>query len=156
MMIALIPIFLRDDNPFWRSDDAKEILIKPLVASLRARRIHRTIVCSNDRAVLDSIKHLDLDTCLLEISEELTSSPILPAGSISALKRALEALELKFTDLLILSYKNPLITSDFIDQAVNQYRSSKSSLAISACKPTDHPCQLSTYYKIIDTGFIHL
>ena len=155
-MIALIPIFLRDDNPFWRSDDAREILAKPLVASLKARKIHRTIVCSNDRAVLDSIKHLDLDTCLLEISEELTSSPVLPAGSISALQYVLEALELKFTDVLILSYKNPLITSDFIDQAVNQYRSSKSSLAISARKPADHPCQLSSYYKIIDTGFIHL
>lgn len=155
-MLTLIPIFITTTNTFWHSNDAKKILLKPIIASINAQEIHTTIVCSNDTSILEAIGYLNIKTYHIDITEEDQPASILPQGSLSAVRYIIKSFKPKLTDILILSYKNPLITSEHINQAVRQYHLSQKEIAISACKPVDHPCQFETYYKIISNGFIHI
>ena len=57
---------------------------------------------------------------------------------------------------MILGFRNPFLTPEFIDKASVKFKHSKAQALISVKNSIDHPCQLNSYYKIVDIGLIHL
>lgn len=155
-MISLIPIFSEKEQLFWRSEDANELLCKVINVAIHASEVSRVIVCTNEKNVLMVAKCLNIDVFFLEFDCEADPNAILPLGSLASTQYVSNTLKLDLEDLLIISFKNPLISSDFINRAIEKYHNSTMPIVISGTKPVDHPCQLSAYYKRMDTGCIHI
>ncbi|MBW1741777.1 MAG: hypothetical protein JRJ42_11755 [Deltaproteobacteria bacterium] len=155
-MIAIIPVFFEGDRELWCGAEGKALMLKSINSTTNVREIKKIIIFTNDNSIINLAESLGIDSYLIEIDTEAETSELLPLGSCSSVRYVKEALKIDFENLMILSFKNPLITSDLIDEAINKFKVSKTPALISVKKPIDHPCQLNAYYRILDLGFIHI
>lgn len=155
-MIAIIPIFLKNNDQIWRTPEGKELMLKSFMAPLESNELERLIVFTNTNSVIQLAKSLGIDSYLIDIDTEDNESELLPPGSHVSVKYLQETINLDFEELIILSFRNPLITSALIDKAIKKYKISEVPALISVKKSIDHPCQLNAYYKIVDIGLIHI
>lgn len=154
-MIAVIPIFLQSNDQLWRTPEGNELILKTFRSVLNARQIENLMVFTNDDFVASMAKSLGIDANMIEDIES-QESELLPIGTSSSLSYLHEVLNIDFDSLMILGFRNPLLTPELIDQASAKFKHSKAPALISVKTSIDHPCQLNAYYKIADIGFIHL
>ncbi len=155
-MIAIIPIFLQSNDQLWRTPEGNELILKTFRSVLNARQIENLMVFTNDDLVISMPKSLGIDANMIEDIES-QESELLPTGTSSSLSYLREVLKINFNSLMmILGFRNPLLTPELIDEVSAKFKHSKASALISLKTSIDHPCQLNAYYKIADIGFIHL
>lgn len=155
-MLAIIPIFLEDEQALWSSADGKTLLLKCFSAASNANEINKLIVCTNDRFIFNLSRSHDIDSRLIDLKPKTEKSALLPLGTHAAARNVLKSIKSDVEDLMVLSFRNPTVTPDLLDEAIKTFKASKTSALISVKKSTDHPCQLVAYYKIMDIGFLHL
>ena len=155
-MIAVIPIFLEKNDELWRTAEGKTLIQNSFQSAVNASEIEKVVVFTNDSSIFNLSKPFDFYSYMIDIDTETQQSELLPLGTYSSIKYLQETIKLNFEELMILSYRNPLITSDSIDEAVNKFMNSMAPALISVKKSIDHPCQLNAYYKTIDIDFIHM
>lgn len=156
-MIALIPIFVDKGDEVYTETIGHELICLFLESVKTAKLIEKIIVITNDKfihALLDKYRN---DTFLVDICKEteMNSNGTLPRGFNSSIQ-FIEKNSVKDSNLMVLSFRNPLITSKILDDAVSQFFNSDRNLLLSVKESIDNPCQLSTYYKVIDTNVIFL
>ena len=155
-MIAIIPIFFEGDQEFWRRREGESLLLKSVAAAANAREIKKLIIFSDDNLMLDLLKSLNIDSYIVDIEADTEKSELLPVGTYASVIYLRERLKIDFENLMVLNFRNPLLTPDVIDEAINKFKRSKIPVLISVKKSIDHPCQLNAYYQIADVGFIHI
>lgn len=154
-MIAIIPIFFEGDQKFWLEAEGKALLLKSVTAAARAREIEKLFIFSSDKSVIELSQSFTKDPYLINIRADTERSELLPPGTYSSLEYLQKTIKAGFEDFIILGFRNPLITPDLIDEAINKFKISIVPALISVKKSIDHPCQLNAYYRIVDVGFIH-
>ncbi len=154
-MIAIIPIFLQNNETLWHSSEGQSLLRKFLQAVLDARLPREVIVSTNDASVLALAKSVGIDSCLIKTDPPDGSSPLLPPGTDSSLQFLDRTGKINSENCLVLNFRNPNITSCLIDKAIERFKHSHAPAMMSIKKTIDHPCQLNAYYKISDVGIIH-
>ncbi|CAB1064570.1 hypothetical protein D1BOALGB6SA_9366 [Olavius sp. associated proteobacterium Delta 1] len=154
-MIAIIPVFLQSSDQFWRTPDGHELILKAFRSVLNARQIENLMVFTNDNLIINLAKSLGIDSTMIKDFES-QDSELLPAGTFSSLTYLREILSINLDSLMILGFRNPLLTPELIDEASAKFKHSKAPALISVKTSIDHPCQLNAYYKIADIGLIHL
>jgi len=155
-MIAVIPIFIEHWDRLWLTPKGLNLIHQTLQSVVNAQEIHKVFVLTNNNTILTLSKSLTTDTYFLDLDSKYHNSSLLPIGTQQSLEYLQASVKLEFDDLFILSFRNPLLTSDLIDEAKNEFRTSIYDTFISVKKITDHPCQLTANYKILDIGFIYL
>ncbi|RLB83492.1 MAG: hypothetical protein DRH17_02440 [Deltaproteobacteria bacterium] len=131
-------------------------MLKPFESVLNARKIKKVIIFTNDNSICNLSKSLNIDSYMIDIETETEKSELLPLGTYSSVRYLQEILKVDFWNLMILNFRNPLITPDLIDEAISKFKLSKTPVLISVKKSIDHPVQLNAYYRIVDVGFIHI
>lgn len=154
--IGIIPIFLGDNGTLWNSSAGKELMVKALRAALDACEIERLLVISDNSHVAALANSYGIESYVVDISKDFNRPRLLPRGSYVAMQYSREELRLDFGTVVILGFRNPLVTGRLIDAAIRRFQAHKAPGLMSVRKPTDHPCQLNTYHKIEDVGFIHM
>lgn len=156
-MTALIPIFLDKWNEFYSETTGYELICVFLESVKKAKLIDKIIVITNDKSLYALLDIYRNKTFLVKICKEseTNSSSALPPGSDTAIQ-FIEKNVVKDSDLMILNFRNPLITSSLMDDAINQFYNSDGKLIVSVKETIDNPCQLTTYYKVIDINVIFL
>ncbi len=155
-MLAIIPIFLDDEKDLWHSKEGLNVISQSLTTANNAKLIEKLIVCTNDGTILDLSRTLNVEAYIVKNANSDQVASLLPAGYHSSFQYIDKVLKLQFDDLLVLSFRNPLISPNIIDNAIKEFEKKDSSSIISVVESEDHPCQLNAYYKIIDAGLIHL
>ncbi|MHC4558354.1 MAG: hypothetical protein ACYS80_13735, partial [Planctomycetota bacterium] len=155
-MIAIIPIFFEDDQQLWHTQEGRELMLKSFRSAVNAEAIEKTFVFTNDGSILNLSRSLGIDSYVIDIDVKEQKSELLPPGAYSSAKHLQESIKADFDDIMILSFRNPLVTSDAIDKGVAKFRRSRSNALMSVKRSSDHPCQLNAYYRIVDIGFIHI
>jgi len=155
-MIAIIPIFFEGNREFWRRHEGESLLLKSVAAAANAREIKKLIIFSDDDLILDLAKSLNIDSYIADIEADIEKSELLPVGTYASVRYLRERLKIDFENLMVLNFRNPLLTPDVIDEAIDKFKRSKIPVLISVKKSIDHPCQLNAYYQIADVGFIHI
>lgn len=157
-LIALIPIFLDKNNEFFTEPKGYELICLFLESVQNAKLIKRIVVVTNSEFIQKQLTNkFKAETFHIEICKIFTieRAGFLPYGSDLAIqyinKNALEN-----SNLIILSFRNPLITSRFIDDAINKFFRTDRKTLISVKEIIDNPCQLASYYKLIDINLIFL
>ncbi len=140
----------------WHSSEGKELLLKSLNTALNTQDIKSVKVFTNDNEILNYTNLAGVKSYLIDSEPEIKDSILMPPGSYTSIKYMNQVLKADFEKLIIINFRNPLLTPDLLKNAVNKYNKSKALVLTSVRKPIDHPCQLKAYYKIIDVGLIHL
>jgi len=156
-MIALIPIFLDKSDEIYASTTGNKLIGLFLESAKRAKWIEKIVVVTNDESIHKLLDKYRNETFLVEIRKkyEMDSANILPWGTDSAIQY-LKRTFVKNSYLTVLNFRNPLISSRILDDAMNQFFSSDRNLMLSVREIKDNPCQLFTYYKIMDVRTIFL
>jgi CMP-N-acetylneuraminic acid synthetase len=155
-MIAVMPIFFEKGSEFWNTIEGKALLQKSIDSGINAKGIEKLVIFSNSDGIRRITDSLGIDSYTIDIEHEIEKPELLPFGTYSSLRYLQKTIKLEFKDLIVLSYRNPLLTSDMIDEAIKKYSTSGKNALISVKQSVDHPCQLSSYYKTLNIGFIHL
>ncbi|MBN1843442.1 MAG: hypothetical protein JW883_14315 [Deltaproteobacteria bacterium] len=155
-MITIIPVFFEDDQDVWCGAEGEALMLKFFKSAANAREIKKVIILTNDNSICNLSKSLNIDSYLIDIEAGTETSVLHPPGTYSSVSYLRETLKMDFENLMILNFRNPLITPVLIDEAINKFQLSKTAALISVKKSIDHPCQLNAYYKIVDIGFIHI
>ena len=148
-MIAIIPIFFEGDQKFWLETELKGLLLKSATAAVKSGKIEDIFIFSNEQCVIELFQPLTKNTYLINIRSDIERS----YSSIEYLQKIIKT---GFEEIVILGFRNPLITTGLIDDAINKFKISRAPALISVKKSIDHPCQLNSYYRIMDVGLIHL
>jgi CMP-N-acetylneuraminic acid synthetase len=157
LLIAIIPIFIdKSARKVWCTSEGKTLLKNTFKAALNAQLIEKIYVFTNHHSIKLLSDSIGLSAHTFDITSNIKEFEIVPPGTYESLEYLSSSMNLYVKDLLVLNFRNPLVKSDLIDKAINQFHNSKSPILLSVRKSIDHPCQLSTYYKAIDVGFIHL
>ena len=149
-MIAIIPVFIDSNENFWVRSEGKKLLAKMITTAANSREIRKLFVFSNDVAVAELSKSLDIDCRIIEIDDGLEKSEMLPIGSYDSTIYLEVNESFEFDDIMIINFRNPLLLSEVLDDAVRKFRKSNKKALVSICRSTDHPCQLHTNYSIVD------
>ena len=155
-MIALVPIFISDNDTVWKNPEGRSIIFDSLKAALNSYVVEKAILTTNDKGVFNIAKSLSIESYFLsEKYDEQIGLSFLPAGtdvSIDFINDKLQNNNL----FIIINFRNPLLTSQLIADAYDDYIYSNHTALLSVKKSFDHPCQLISCYKILDAGLIHL
>jgi len=155
-MIAIIPIFFENDHELWHGAEGEALILRFINSTAKAHAIKKLILFTNDNLIHNLSKSLNIDSYIIDIEPDTEDSKLLPPGSFASVRYLREILKIDFENLMVLNFRNPLITPDLIDDAINKFKLSKIPALISIKKSVDHPVQLNAYYQIVDVGFIHI
>jgi len=155
-MLTIIPIFLESKHDLWCGAEAKSLLLKLFSAAANAHKIDTLTVCTNDASIFDLSASHAIDTSLMDLRSNIEESALLPLGTNTAAGNLLRSATSEDEGLMVLGFRNPLVTARLLDEAITRFETSEASALISLKKSTDHPCQLAAYYNILDIGFLHL
>ena len=152
-MIAIVPILISDQKEFWKRAECKEAMQRFLGVTAKASEIELRYIGSDDPEILQlaqelSFKPVRIHQCVYE------EQSLLPPGTREVLAAVEHNTSCDVTDVMVLDYRNALISTQRINQAALDYRKNSSTLLITVRKTIDNPCQLKTAYKVLDTGFI--
>ena len=156
-MIALIPIFLNPDDDFYTGTRGWDLICLFIESVINSKRINRAMVSTNNDFVKKHLTKFCSSSFKIKICDkiEMDSADILPKGSRSVIRSFKDFIE-RDADLIFINFRNPLLSSLLIDDAIDQFLSSGKSSTISVKEAVDSPCQLSTYYQLIDIRAIFL
>ena len=152
-LIALLPIFInKDADALWFSRKGKKLIGKILGAMTDSISLDKHYVFTNNDTIKNLAEAARIESRFLDIAPFRQNATLLPIGA----REAVEQLDSTDEDIFILNFRNPLIQPDLIDNAANQFRSSKVPILFSIASPVDHPCQLKAYYNVLGMGLVHL
>jgi CMP-N-acetylneuraminic acid synthetase len=155
-MKIIVPIFIQAENNIWRTKDGQALIEKVLKRIQDIKNIKKVITLTDDIAIHDLSKLLGIDSHLIELGRQIENSDFLPPSTHTAIQYLHETGKAEFDSLMVFNFRNPLITSHLLEDAINRFNHSNASVMTSVKKSKDHPVQLETYYNIIDMGLLHL
>ncbi|MHA1146357.1 MAG: hypothetical protein ACTSRW_16595 [Candidatus Helarchaeota archaeon] len=155
-MIAIIPIFFENDHELWHGAEREALILKIINSAAKAHTIKKLFLFTSDKSIHNLTKSLNIDSYVIDIETDIEKSELLPRGTYSSVRYLQATLKVNFDNLIILSFRNPLVTPALINKVINKFKLSKTPVLISLKKSVDHPVQLDTYYRIVDVGYIHI
>ena len=154
-MIAVFPIWIEDEDPIWQAHAGRRVITQAVEAALHSQQIAEVFVLTNNLSVKELFGSFDVSTHLVDLQKDIEDPQILPQGTADCLRYLNEVLQIPQDDLMIVNFRNPLLTTYLIGEAVAQFMCSDGPALISVRESVDHPCQLKTYFDLIDLGMIH-
>lgn len=150
-----MPVFIEEGMEYWLTAKGQEIIIKSLNTALQVSRAEKVIVFTNHEAVVRLAKSIGVETCLTDLCDGDRKSEFFFRGTQSSIDYLEKINGRGFDTLCVLNFRNPFISKGFLDDAIEKFSRSDAPVLLSVKEPTDHPCQLSSFYKILDIGIIY-
>lgn len=145
-MKVVLPIMTRHEEA-WKTPEGREITRQFLV--MAEALDHDAVVATDDAVVADLAQTLDLP--VLPVEEDAVSTAW-PPGTQDAVKQVRASED---GPLLILDFRNPLLRSDHVVQAVASFRESGDPVLASVVKIRDLPCQFKLCLDLAQTVAIN-
>lgn len=157
-MIALVPIFFKDNYELWNSDVGISAIKKFLLLLLDTQEIDRIFVLTDEATILNLAESVGIRSYIINTddNEKVKENIFFPFGAFVSINYLKEVLKIEVENLMVLNFRNPNIKSELIDNAIAGFNVKQPEVLISMKKSRDHPCQLKSYYKIVSKGFIYL
>jgi CMP-N-acetylneuraminic acid synthetase len=153
-MKAIIPVYLSEEETFWREGEFPG-LIRSLVAEVAyAEHIDNVVVVTDVAPLAQALE----DVAQVVVAQDVGHTekhPNCPRGTAAALA-VLAADSDPNSPLLTVNFRNPLLTSDIVNKAVEEYLAAGRTVMFSALMVEDHPCQLKSFLKYYDFGLLHI
>ena len=142
-MDAVIPVFLHANDPFAGEFPKFESVMDAARKATEVRQVQRVHIASDDAGVLSAAKNFSFNPIFIRRRE---CDPALPPFT----KNILEELHVSgFNgEFMFVNFRNPLLTTGLLQEAVERFSSSPKDILLSAVQPKDHPCQARLAYDL--------
>jgi len=151
-MIAVLPIFINEEQAVWENARGSRQIIKVLQTILFSEQFSEINVISDEAWIIGLLDEYPTIPFLTPKMRKHDANTFFPEGTRRAWRKLCYKYGVRNTDLAFFSFRNPFLATRHVNDTLEEYQRSYLPCTISLKRASDHPIQMDCNFRLIEAG----